>query len=480
SGWLLFGRVPVLWVVELLLATPVQFVSGATFYRRIVRTQIHFQTGKAPVQVRPQIVRWYVLERIVRNQIQIQIQTGKSPVQAVADTIASYFVPAIVLIAVAVGALWLWLGAAGLVPADALPPGVSPPLLALLHAISVLVIACPCGLGLATPTAVMVGTGVAARQGVLIKGGAALEMAHRTRVVVFDKTGTLTRGECAVRRLLPLTAEGELADEADEHEEGCCDGGEPGAAEDAARTAHAAPAAAGSDTAPQDCGHERGREGAAAAAAWPRRQLLCLLAAVESSSEHVLGRAIVSYCAAELLPYGAGVVGAAGGGATPGVGAAATRAAAAALASQEVTVRDFQAVPGRGVSCHVDLSPPAAAAIRAALGPHPLTAAAGGGASGVPVVVGNAAWMAEQGCALGAAAAAALARMEAEEACSVVAVAAGGRPLALVALRDSVKPEARRVVSALHRMGLTVWMATGDSRWVGREGAAAERERAGH
>ncbi len=84
--------------------------------------------------------------------------------QAVADTIASYFVPCIVLLSVAVFATWLALGRAGLVDPATLPPGVSLPLLALLHAISVVVIACPCGLGLATPTAVMVGTGVAARQ----------------------------------------------------------------------------------------------------------------------------------------------------------------------------------------------------------------------------------------------------------------------------------------------------------------------------
>mgnify|MGYP001807321534 CR=1 FL=1 len=80
-----------------------------------------------------------------------------------ADSIASYFVPAIVLISLLVLLGWLAAGAAGWVHPGDLPPGVSVRLLALLHAISVVVIACPCGLGLATPTAVMVGTGVAAR-----------------------------------------------------------------------------------------------------------------------------------------------------------------------------------------------------------------------------------------------------------------------------------------------------------------------------
>ncbi|HEV2094599.1 MAG TPA: heavy metal translocating P-type ATPase, partial [Rubrobacter sp.] len=118
-----------------------------------------------------------------------EAQGSKAPMQRMVDTISSYFVPAVLGLAALTFAAWLVFG--------------SSPILALTAAISVLIIACPCALGLATPTAIMVGTGKAAENGVLVKGGEALETTRRIDAVVLDKTGTLTQGKPAVTGLVP-------------------------------------------------------------------------------------------------------------------------------------------------------------------------------------------------------------------------------------------------------------------------------------
>ena len=120
-----------------------------------------------------------------------EAQGSKAPIQRLADRVASIFVPAVFGIAVVTFAVWYF----------GVPDAVFSR--ALLNFVSVLVIACPCALGLATPTAVMVGTGLGAENGILIKGGESLENAYRLRTVVFDKTGTLTRGEPEVTDMIP-------------------------------------------------------------------------------------------------------------------------------------------------------------------------------------------------------------------------------------------------------------------------------------
>ena len=110
-------------------------------------------------------------------------QGSKAPIQRLADVISGYFVPIVISIAIATFVTWFNFG-----PFPALT-------FALLTFVAVMIIACPCALGLATPTAVMVGTGKGAEKGILIKGGESLETAHKLDTIVFDKTGTLTRGE---------------------------------------------------------------------------------------------------------------------------------------------------------------------------------------------------------------------------------------------------------------------------------------------
>ncbi|MEN6468882.1 MAG: heavy metal translocating P-type ATPase [Smithella sp.] len=119
-----------------------------------------------------------------------EAQGSKAPIQRLADQVASVFVPVVFAIAFVTFGVWY------LLPADASFSR------ALINFVSVLVIACPCALGLATPTAIMVGTGLGAQSGILIKGGEALEKIHQLTVIVFDKTGTLTRGEPEVTEVV--------------------------------------------------------------------------------------------------------------------------------------------------------------------------------------------------------------------------------------------------------------------------------------
>lgn len=158
-----------------------------------------------------------------------EAQGSKAPIQRVADRVASVFVPVVFGIAALTFAVWYFLPESGSFSR------------ALINFVSVLVIACPCALGLATPTAIMVGTGLGAQSGILIKGGEALEKIHRLSVIVFDKTGTLTRGEPEVASIVS-------SDESDE------------------------------------------------------KQVLSVAAALEKSSEHPLAKAILKKAVSEQVP----------------------------------------------------------------------------------------------------------------------------------------------------------------------------------
>ncbi|MCX6818453.1 MAG: heavy metal translocating P-type ATPase [Candidatus Aenigmarchaeota archaeon] len=132
-----------------------------------------------------------VLSQIIK--LVEEAQGSKAPVQRLADKVSGYFVPAIIIIAVVSFSLWYLVLGQGFI-------------FALSVFIAVLIIACPCALGLATPTAIMVGTGKAAENGILIKSAEALENTHRLTTIVFDKTGTLTEGKPSVTDILPIAS----------------------------------------------------------------------------------------------------------------------------------------------------------------------------------------------------------------------------------------------------------------------------------
>ncbi|EKE14346.1 MAG: hypothetical protein ACD_12C00559G0004 [uncultured bacterium] len=122
-----------------------------------------------------------------------EAQGSKAPIQRLADIISSYFVPIVIMLAIATFVGWYVFG-----------PPAGGFIYAMLNAIAVLIIACPCAMGLATPTAIMVGTGIGAQHGILIKDAESLETAHKVNTIIFDKTGTLTNGKPSVTDILVI------------------------------------------------------------------------------------------------------------------------------------------------------------------------------------------------------------------------------------------------------------------------------------
>jgi P-type Cu+ transporter len=143
-----------------------------------------------------------VLQQIVR--LVQEAQGSKAPIQKLADRISGVFVPVVMCVAIATFVIWFIAA-----------PVENRLTMALLTFVSVLIIACPCALGLATPTAIMVGTGRGAQNGVLIKSGEALELAHRLTTVVLDKTGTITKGKPVVTDVFVQDESGKMKDEKD-------------------------------------------------------------------------------------------------------------------------------------------------------------------------------------------------------------------------------------------------------------------------
>jgi len=259
-----------------------------------------------------------------------EAQGSKAPIQRLADVIASYFVPIVIGIAIITFIIWYFLG-----PTPALT-------FALLNFVAVLIIACPCALGLATPTAIMVGTGKGAENGVLIRSAEALERSHKIRTVLLDKTGTLTQGEPKVTDVITIPSSSQ-------------------------------------------------------------EEVLRLAASAERGSEHPLGEAIVRAASerkVELAP-----------------------------------VSDFNAVPGHGVEALVE---------------------------GKKIILGNLRLMREKGFSLNGL------EEEAnrlwEKGKTVMFLGIDSQVVGIIAVADTLKPNTKAAVDALHKMGIEAVMLTGDNR----------------
>ena len=161
---------------------PVEKTAGSMVYGATMNRTGSFQFRTTKVG------RDTALSQIIR--LVEEAQGSKAPIQRMADLVSSYFVPAVIVAAALTFALWFFLG-----PDPAFT-------FAMLNMVAVLIIACPCALGLATPTSIMVGTGKGAEYGILIRNAEALERAHKVRTVVLDKTGTLTQGKPVVTDIL--------------------------------------------------------------------------------------------------------------------------------------------------------------------------------------------------------------------------------------------------------------------------------------
>ena len=276
-------------------------------------------------------------------QLVEQAQGSKAPIQRTADQISAVFVPIVLVIALATFGVWYFFG-----------PTFT---MAFVNFIAVLIIACPCALGLATPTAIMVSTGKGAESGVLIRSGEALETAHKLNAIILDKTGTLTMGKPTVTDVVVS----------------------------AKQSANGAP------------GASHGQNGVLS-----QDDLLRLVASAEKLSEHPLGQAIVQNANEKGLRF--------------------------------AVAEDFQSLTGHGIRARVD---------------------------GRTVVIGNSKLMVDQHIPLNELER--LAQKLTSAGKTAMFAAIDGEAAGLVAVADTLKPEARAAVAALQKIGVEVYMLTGDN-----------------
>ncbi|XP_023589388.1 copper-transporting ATPase 1 isoform X3 [Trichechus manatus latirostris] len=341
-----------------------------------------------------------------------EAQTSKAPIQQFADKLSGYFVPFIVIVSIATLLVWIIIGFLNFEVVDTYFPGYNRSIsqtetiirFAFQASITVLCIACPCSLGLATPTAVMVGTGVGAQNGILIKGGEPLEMAHKVKVVVFDKTGTITHGTPVVNQVKVLVESNRIS----------------------------------------------------------RSKILAIVGTAESNSEHPLGAAVTKYCKQELDTETLG------------------------------TCIDFQVVPGCGISCKVtniegflhknnwkieENNIKNAALFQTDGSNEPSSTSSSKiidvqlsnalNAQQYKVLIGNREWMIRNGLIINNDVDDCMTEHE-RKGRTAVLVAVDDELCGLIAIADTVKPEAELAVHILKSMGLEVVLMTGDNSKTAR------------
>mmetsp|Transcript_21736 Transcript_21736/g.42729 ORF Transcript_21736/g.42729 Transcript_21736/m.42729 type:complete len:1166 (+) Transcript_21736:650-4147(+) len=348
-------------------------------------------------------------------QLVEKAQTSKAPIQVVADRIAGRFVPFVLCCSVLTFVFWLALLKSGLIDeAKASWPyhneGLNDTTFALLFGISVLVIACPCALGLATPTAVMVGSGVGAEHGILIKGGEALEIASKVTAVVFDKTGTLTEGAPSVDEIMLLSNRLYVSPN---HQARTC--GESLSMLDFES----------SETGPAAVAHDKAHANDARDSVM--RNVMFFAACAENGSEHPLARGIL----AKAKSLGIGPAPSASDNASSSSGATKTSDRLELIPTQ-----DFVSEAGRGVQCIV--------------GNH-------------MVHLGNRRSLESNKIEVRDGTNEAMEYLE-SRGMTAVCVSVDGKTEAVLGLIDRARDEAAQTVSALqHVLGVQVYMLTGDN-----------------
>ncbi|ORX46547.1 heavy metal translocatin [Hesseltinella vesiculosa] len=315
-------------------------------------------------------------------------QVSKAPIQAFTDVVAGYFVPSVIFLGMSTLVIWTLL--VMFFGVDRMPDMMRSEIeqeghgnwffVCLKMCISVIIVACPCALGLATPTAVMVGTGLAAENGVLFKGGPVLEKGQRVNKVVFDKTGTLTTGKVDVAAYASFD----------------------------------------------------GRDST-------RTRMLFLAAMVETRSEHLLGRAVVNKVKDMLLVNSL---------------------------EDMALLSGFKSETGAGIESHVDVAP----TLKKLSSPsnttpfgHALMDALIDQMQQYLVVVGNAAWFASEWHIHLTEHERALVEEQERHGHTCILVGVNGTAVGYISISDQVKPEAKQVIAALHQMGISTAMVTGDN-----------------